>query len=228
LPDGSHTATISAKDKDGNPASLSWKFTIDTKPPVISNYVPQNNRSVMAGRKVIRATISDSLSGIDESSIVVKINGKKVTHQYHSSTGHVTAITDRLEGVTCSVYISVKDKAGNTAHANWKFTTKKEKESEVDSISPSISALTPENKSTVNVTQVEIRATVKDSESGISAKSIVLKVDGKKVQHRFDAAFGKVSFTSQNLKPGRHKLYIYVEDNFGNKASKIWTFTKKP
>jgi len=257
LKEGIHTVFVSAQDNDGNSASKTWQFTVkddppkkekesevDSTTPSISALTPENKSTVNVTQVEIGATVKDSESGISAKSIVLKVDGKKVQHRFDAASGRVSFTSQDLKPGRHKLYIYVEDVVGNKASTNWGFTVNDQKEYTGNAPTPTttstpphtpapastltINRLTPPNRSTVNAPQVEISATVQAIKGVISAKSIVLKVDGKKVQHRFDAAFGKVSFTSQNLKPGRHKLYIYVEDNFGNKASKIWTFTKKP
>ena len=74
------------------------------------------------GTPIISASYSDSLSGIDVSSVVLKVDGTNVTSEATvTETGVSYTPTTALEDGTRSVQLTVYDRAGNMAYRAWSF-----------------------------------------------------------------------------------------------------------
>ncbi len=125
LADGWHNLSLTVSDNAGNQATSSvWKVGVDTTKPTISGLTPANESMTYEKRPAISAVVADSFSGIDASTIQLKINDTVVTHTYDAATGKVTAtLTEDLPGGAVTVSLSVKDRAGNeNTSSAWSFT----------------------------------------------------------------------------------------------------------
>jgi len=93
----------------------------DITPPTISDLTPAA-AFVNTGTPTISATVTDA-SAIEESSIVMRVDGAKVIHSYESETGIVsyTPTTTLAEG-SHTVVLEVSDTASNQATESWSFT----------------------------------------------------------------------------------------------------------
>ena len=69
----------------------------DITPPTISDLTPADGAFVNTGTPTISATVTDA-SGIEESSIVMTVDGAKVSHSYDSETGIVSIYTNYYIG----------------------------------------------------------------------------------------------------------------------------------
>ncbi|HYH74145.1 MAG TPA: PKD domain-containing protein [Nocardioides sp.] len=72
-----------------------------------------------------------------------------------------------------------------------------------------------------------VRARVRDRDSGVRKRSIVLRLDGRRVAGiRYDTERGLVRWTSRRrLAPGRHVVRLLAADSAGNRAVRAWRFT---
>ncbi|SEB63214.1 Plastocyanin [Nocardioides exalbidus] len=98
----------------------------------------------------------------------------------------------------------------------------------VDSTPPRISQLGP--RGTSASARPTIRVRVRDRDSAVRKKDVVLRVDGRKAAGlRYDAKRGLVTWRSTKaLAPGRHVVRLVVRDTAGNKATKTWWFKVRP
>jgi len=116
----------------GNETEQSRTFKIDLVNPLIKDLQPANGTTVVGDLKPeISATLTDlygTNSGINESSIIMEVNGDPVTQ--YATIAHVNNITSNISFVPTSnlhegsngVYISVKDNAGRVSEKTWNFT----------------------------------------------------------------------------------------------------------
>ena len=100
--------------------------------------------------------------------------------------------------------------------------------SAVDSIGPRISRVAP--TWTVTDRTPTIRATVPYRDSRVRARSLVMRVDGRRVTgRRWDSARGLVRWTpGRRLAPGRHVVRLVAADAVGNRTVRTWRFTVLP
>jgi len=189
----------------------------DTTPPTITNLQPPDGSTTSDDTPTIGADYWD-LSGIDTSSVVLKIDGIDVTSSVAVSPGGVTynpmaILSDGLH----IVYLEVKDIPGNLAIVAWTFI--------VDTKPPIIMNLQPPNTSTTNNNTPAISANYSDP-SGINVSSVLLKVDGIDVTLSSTVtASGVIYAPSSALSDSVHTAYIEVEDNDNNLATATWNFT---
>ena len=112
---------VTAFDLAGNSGlATSGNFTIDSTKPTISNLTPAPGSYINTTTTTISAVLSNGLSGINSSSIIMLLDGSPVSYDYNSTTGVVSHTTTLAEG-NHTVYIYVEDNAGNSANATWSF-----------------------------------------------------------------------------------------------------------
>ncbi|MEM1874263.1 MAG: lamin tail domain-containing protein [Candidatus Hadarchaeales archaeon] len=93
-----------------------------------------------------------------------------------------------------------------------------------DASPPKIVSATPRSGQTVFSTTPTIEI-VLDDISGIDQDSIVLKVDGQKVDFSYDPATKTVWFLpDKGLSTGEHEIFISLQDGAGNLLEERWTF----
>jgi len=118
LEDRAYTVTMSGvADKAGNAAvNLWWTFQIDTKKPQITIEWPNRGDYTEGTPDIFAHVVDAGFSGIDASTIVMKIDGEPVVHDFGFADGEVSYVPaeDLADGMH-TVTIDVKDNAGNAA-----------------------------------------------------------------------------------------------------------------
>lgn len=104
--DGPHTVTFSVSDRDGNTASVSAAYTVDTVPPVLRITAPDLHRVVDLAELTVAGYVRDALSG----PAGVTINGTEVP-----LTDGVFSAQISLEVGVNLLQVTARDNAGLTA-----------------------------------------------------------------------------------------------------------------
>lgn len=115
LADGTYSdCVITVTDTANNPGNITVnEFVIDTQAPIITNLIPEDD-FIDTNTPTISATLTDENSGIDENTIIVKVDGNTVPHSYDDNVVSYTPITGLTDG-SHTVTIDVDDNAGNSA-----------------------------------------------------------------------------------------------------------------
>ncbi len=94
----------------------------------------------------------------------------------------------------------------------------------VDASPPRISKVGPLRS--VRSARPTLTARVADRDSEVRRRSIVLRLDGRRVSGvRYDAGRGLVRWTpARRLAPGRHVVRLEARDTAGNRATRTWSF----
>ena len=94
-----------------------------------------------------------------------------------------------------------------------------------DLVGPRISHVAPRPRTSDRTPTV--RATVRDRASRVRRRSLVLRLDGRRVSGvRYGAARGRVRWTpGRRLAPGRHVVRLVARDTAGNRSVRPWRFT---
>jgi len=127
---GVYTATAEAEDVAGNSSSVQWIFTVefDVVPPVITVVSPQDGTRMTEAKPTVSASYSDNLAGVDEKSVVLKIDGQDITGK--ASTKNVSQIVytpdSDLSIGKHTVNLDVKDNDDNKASITWSFIVEAE------------------------------------------------------------------------------------------------------
>jgi hypothetical protein len=124
---GEHTVRLVASDMLGNIADMSWKFSVDdSTPPTVTVLSPKDGATVGV-KPVIKISYADEGSGVDLTTISVKVDDKPVTAASMAPTGaKVVAAGEASYEVTLdygahTLTVSVKDVAGNAADVEVNF-----------------------------------------------------------------------------------------------------------
>lgn len=213
LPDGRHNVTLTVADNNGNTASASWHFYVDTSPPSVVLLSPINGKIYNYSRVLINVSVSD-LSSI--TSVVARINGILDVPLPYKDGFYFNDTIPYPEGST-SITIIATDEFGqsNDSVAATFY---------VDMTPPIVGGLTPGNGSYHRLTLVTIRANFNDAIAGVNASSVRISLDG--VDITSSAAISSTGFSYQAPLPqGSHRVTISISDNIGLKADYLWTFT---
>ena len=190
----------------------------DFIPPTITNQQPANQSIISIDRPQISADYSDA-SGIDTSSVILRINTNDVTFQANVGPDNIsyTPSTPLTEGVY-DVYLEVKDASENRnkGTATWSFN--------IDMTPPIVTNLMPANHSVVSDNRPFISVNYADP-SEINTSSVEMRVDSQVVPvvaQQTDAYYQISTAVSE----GQHNVSIRVSDNAipGNIAFVTWWF----
>jgi len=101
-----------------------WSYP-DNTDPVITGLTPAAGSTANIGRPAIGASFSDDYSGINVSSVSIKVGGTDVTAQATvTETGVTYTPTSDLSDGDYTAIIKVSDRSGNEATATWTFKVK--------------------------------------------------------------------------------------------------------
>ncbi|TWO69464.1 hypothetical protein FN976_19450 [Caenimonas sedimenti] len=93
----------------------------DERPPQITDLTPSNGDRVRErGRTEISATVKDEGSGIDRSTVVLRVDGRDVSKRIRFEGDEVRFRDDLRDGRHVAE-LSVRDRAGNATRTSWSF-----------------------------------------------------------------------------------------------------------
>jgi hypothetical protein len=210
LKSGRHVVALSVADVAGNKADLSWEFSVEETPPVITDVAPTG--TINDDMPVLSAKYSDSGTGVDVSSVALSLDGKIVEAARTASQTSYGVQEPLKAGVSYTVSVTLADKAGNVATSSRTFR--------LETTGPSISNTSPTG--TVQSVDVAISANYSDAGSGIDQSSALMKVDGVVVPATPSAS--GISYQATELVAGDHTVYVEVADRFGNPNQRSWSF----
>ncbi len=198
------------------------KIVKDNSSPKISDLEPSSGATVDTGKPTISAAYSDALSGIDSSSVTLRVDGADVTSETTvTETGISYIPTTALSDGTRSAQLTVYDQAGNKAYKAWSFIVDTETAS--DTTPPTISNLSPPSGATVDTGTPTISAAYSDTGSGIDTASVSVKIDSTLVEAIITGT--RASYTPAiPLANSEHRIEVRVRDIEGNQARRAWSF----
>jgi len=209
LGEGEHTVMVNVSDICSNPNSTSWTFTVDTMAPTISDLMPVDGACVTDSTPEICANYSDgSGSGIDTSSVTMKVDGTPVTI-VPTETGVCYTPTTSLGEGGHTVMVNVSDQCGNPSSMSGAFS--------VDTMPPAIvfnEPPTPENNSEVTVNYVNVSVTVTDSGCGVDTTTVVLVWNG--TAYPMIGTGSNYFLNMTDLPNGDHTYRVQANDTAGN------------
>ncbi len=228
LSPGNHEIIISAKDTLGNTTQKT--FTFEVSSIAFANELPKTNSFV----KVRQPTILLSTVGdIDAGTLLMKLDNFLVPAGYDAEAKQIKyAVLEKLGDGAHTVFVSVKDTAGNSATFTWQFF--------VDTTAPKVKLKVPFDGSLTNESTPLLQADVADDapegvtldaskRSGVSVSTVNMSLDGNDVASRVlcsslvsCAVFGAVSTP---LTEAEHKVNVTLQDNAGNFKEDFWSFT---
>ena len=226
LSESTYKVSLKVADNNGAELTKTWSFTVigaDIFPPEILDLKPSEGEKISESEPIISASYSDERAGgseIDKSSVVVKLDGVDITKDCSiTKLGFSYETSSSLTFGKHTVEIKVSDALNNEAQKSWEFTI-------ADMVSPEVSLVSPIAE--INTKEVIIEVSYTDENtgnSGIDTSSIVLKIDDKDITQSSTITSTKISYTSKELKNGKHKIFIEVGDKEGNVVTKEWSFT---
>lgn len=213
---GTYTITLTATDTCGATGTASVQIVLrDTTAPVITNLTPPHE--TITKELALGATVTDSCSGINYSTLDFKSGDTQLTVSYDAATGRVTSglPADSADG-WYNLSLSVKDYANNGATTpEWRVG--------LDRTAPVISDLVPEADVFTNNATPAISATVTDAFAGIDPATVKVSIGTTVLESTYDASTGKVTaVVPSGLADGWHEAKIEAADKAGNTAAATW------
>ena len=212
LTDGSWEVTVNVSDVAENPAvQAEWSFTVDTGAPTITALTPADGAYVNDNTPEISAVLSNGLSGVNESTIVMTVGGVTVEpddYDYDTGTGALTYTpSDNLSEGSHTVTVDVEDLASNPAvSANWTFT--------VDVPDPVISIYPVETPTSVDTQAIS------GTGAEINVDEITLTVNDAVVAITENITAGTWASTENvTLTEGDNTVLVTITDLAGNGGS---------
>lgn len=187
LSDGGHVFEASARDRAGNVATASVRFTVDRTGPAVSITSPSQ------GERFDIASIHVAWSASDPSGVShfrYRIDG----NAWSAETAATSALFSALSDGVHSVEVEATDTLGNSRSASRSFA--------IDTSLPAISIVSPVDGARTNMTSMEIEWSTEDIGSLVGVEFQVN--DGPWTAH--DAASPRITLTY--LADGDHRLRI--------------------
>ena len=202
---GVYTIEITMTDKAGTVVpDTSETIILDMQDPSIESVMPANNSYVQTATPEISAILSDTLSGIDNTMIVMTVDLVVISSpSYDSATGKVsyTPVASLAED-NHDVTVSVSDNAGNVHSSSWSFI--------VDTKDPvtTLTVADPDGNNLWYITAPTITLTCADGTSGSGCAGIYYRWGSTGDYIPYD-----ITFTASE---GDNTLYYYSIDAAGN------------
>ncbi|MBD3227872.1 MAG: hypothetical protein GF329_06760, partial [Candidatus Lokiarchaeota archaeon] len=211
---------VNAADLVGNAMNTYiWNFTVDLDPPMASNPFPLNESSIIDTDPIIYLDLIDTLSGLDNSTITLTVNGSVETHSWNGTTLSWDSDGPYPSGTLLNLAVDVQDNLGNIMETyTWWF--------EIDLDPPNVSNYSPTNQSYTNDSTPTIQAYLFDSSSGVNESSIILMVNDQEVSYNY--VDNTVSWTNSTVSPTGYLFNVKLDasDNLGNQMDTFfWSFT---
>lgn len=226
---GDIVVVASARDLLGNPAQRTFTYHLPIGPPVIDTLLPSAPPSTK--NATVSACVRDTGSGVDTSTIQLRIDGALVTPQLAPVTGgySVSYGGTWADNASHTASITVANRAGIRATATWSFTVH---------AAPVTTIVSPSANATWTREDVVIDASVVEPDDGVDASSVRVYFDGTRVGSsdvRLSAGTGAKSLDiSATVKsvggPGSiaHNATVVVDDTRGYETTTTWNFTVWP
>ncbi len=216
LSDGATTVYVKAVDSAGNFRETTWSFTVDTIVPVLTSPSPSDGSLQNSSPSSVSCSVTETGSGINASTAVVKIDGQTVSSSYDAGAKKITATPANLSDGTHTVLAQIKDNAGNVGELTWTFT--------IDTTPPVLSNFSPTDGALAGGNNLTISVKAVDATSGVDPSKVKITVDLFSINATYDTSTNLIS-AQKTLNEGPHIAYVEATDNTGNKATATWNFT---
>lgn len=211
--DAGNTVT---KDSSDTELGDSLKLVVkETTAPVITISTPTASQLLTSNQPTISFTVTDNDSGVNASSIVVKVDGVAIADitktksgsGYNCSCQPPTPLDDGPHTVT----VDAADNDGNEA-------TQKSVQFTVDTVPPELSVTAPVNGLVTNKSSVTVTGTTND----VTSSPVTLTVNGEAVQVYDDGTFS----TTIDLEEGENTITVIATDSAGKSTTVTRTVVK--
>ena len=215
LAEGPHSGTVTAADFSGNVASAPLSFMVDTGLPAVSGLEPAGVIGTSA--TTVHANFADGGSGINTASVIVNLDGVRLSGCSVSSTGVSCSVKNLLQGVH-AISGTVSDLAGNASAISGDFTF-------TDTTPPVITDLKPAIY--VNKPNTIVGASFSDKGVGVDKATVAVYMDGTALTG-CTVTTTSASCAVYSYSLGAHSFSVQVADKTGNLATANGTFTYDP
>jgi hypothetical protein len=254
LPDGKYLFEIRPVYPTGQVSIVVRRpFMLDSRPPEVGEMKPANGSTLRTGTPTISARVLSSLDDLDPSQLKIKIDEFTVNATAFDRQTGVFSFQPKTslgEGVHIAIAYA-QDWAGNYAPpqaVSFKITLGDGKKRFFDRTKPEVLELTPAKGETVYTPTPLITARVRDVDSGIDEKNVLLHINGERVSNAvklflpgksgkpwdwysyekaivlYDRLRGEIRYVPiEPLKPGKNHLTLEVMDRAGNRSAKAET-----
>lgn len=117
--------SLDFRDRAGNQGELELELVVDTAPPEVEAKAPADGDVLDDPRTDLTYRVEDTLSGLDEDALVVKVSGAKIKHALEGDTLTVSAPKDGWAPGPLRVDVEAADRAGNTVMATFLYTVQR-------------------------------------------------------------------------------------------------------
>jgi hypothetical protein len=202
----------------------SYVVVAETTPPSVREMEPAPEATVSRLRPAIAARVVDKGTGVavgPENRITLRVDGELVTPVIDEADP--TEVTVRYEPRadlspgSHVVTLYAEDVVENKRTATWRFT--------IATDPPRILSVTPGADAATALERPVLAAEVLDTGGGIDPDSVLLRLDGLRIEARFDAAGSFVlGHPPAVLAPGPHQVELLLADRGGMKTRAAWAF----
>jgi hypothetical protein len=203
LNDGMHSVTVALADLTKNPASYTWRFTIDTTPPQITVTSPQNGQSLGNPLVMVTGTVDDPAATITVTSTLLGTGNSKTAKL--SGQSFSAAAVPLTEGAN-SITIIARDPLGNQSTTTLNVT--------LDTTLPVVTITAPADANFTNVPTVTVSGQVSEAPAGVTVNGRPATITGQ-----------TYSLENLPLTEGQNTITALAQDPVGNKGSAVTTVT---
>ena len=218
-PDHKYGGKIDAEDDAGNTTTVDQTHSslgeslkirvIEKVAPTISITYPTSGAFITNANPEIRFTVSDSDSGINETSIQLLIDSQPITGEIQKSEsgdGYECSYTPdvALDDGSHTITVNVMDNDGNSANEQTQSFT-------IDTTPPTLEITQPTEGLITNSNSVTVIGTTND----ITSKPVTLTINGEIVEVQSDGNFEK----EVSLISGNNQITIIATDKAGKSTT---------
>jgi len=180
----------------------------DTTPPTITLVSPVNGSIGASTTPTLRATYSDSGSGIDTASVRLILDGVDRTASAQISASEVILTPEPLVPGNHSLSVAVSDRAGNPSQISETFT--------VDPVAPLLQIVVPTSRVTLSSPNYELTILYSDPFSSADLPSLQVTIDGTDISSSCVRGTSSAMCATPPLTTGQHNAHASIRDLAGN------------
>lgn len=187
--------------------------------PIFTEVFPKEER-VYQQTFTFSTKVVDDMSGVDPESIFVKVNGQRVPHHYCHKTGLISYPFKQVDEGVLHLVVTASDYAGNLSLPPIDKRLKVDVSPDIEP--PKVTNITPTENVITYSNKPRITFNVIDEKSGVDKKDIIVRLDGEKLEVKYDKRSGWCyTFPTKKLLDGEHVFTITVKDRAGNRLDPI-------